>query len=216
MQIKPVISLEQAARKVTNGDTVMIGGFMATGSPHSIIDALIATDTKGLNLICTDTGFADKGIGKLVSARQVASVKASHIGLNPETGRQMTSGEIDVELIPQGTLAERIRCGGAGIGGFLTQTGIGTLVEENKQKLTVDGQEYLLEKPLKAKVALIRASIVDTAGNCIFNKTTRNFNPMMATAADLVIVEAEKIVEVGEVDPDRFTLPGTFIDFIVA
>lgn len=216
MQLKPIISPEQAAEKVHSGDTVMIGGFMATGSPHKIIEALLEQKTGQINLICTDTGFADKGIGKLVTAKQVASVKASHIGLNPETGRQMTAGEIEVELIPQGTLAERIRCGGAGIGGFLTQTGIGTIVEENKQKLTIDEKEYLLERPLKAKVALIRASIVDKAGNCIFNKTTSNFNPMMATAADLVIVEAERVVEVGEVDADRFTLPGTFIDFIAA
>ncbi|MGI9273288.1 MAG: CoA transferase subunit A [Endozoicomonas sp.] len=216
MLTKPIISPEQAAQKVITGNSMMIGGFMATGSPHKIIDALIQKGTKELNLICTDTGFADKGIGRLISAKQVASVKASHIGLNPETGRQMTSGEIDVELIPQGTLAESIRCGGAGIGGFLTKTGIGTLVEENKQKVTVKDEEYLLELPLKADVALIRASIVDTVGNCIFNKTTSNFNPVMATAADLVIVEAEKVVEVGEIDPDRFTLPGIFIDFIVA
>ena len=216
MLSKPIISAEHAAQKVIAGNSIMIGGFMATGSPHQIIDALVQQGTRQLNLICTDTGFADKGIGKLVSAKQVASVKASHIGLNPETGRQMTSGEIQVDLIPQGTLAERIRCGGAGIGGFLTKTGIGTLVEENKQKLTVHEEEYLLELPLKADVALVRASIVDTAGNCVFSKTARNFNPMMATAADLVIVEAEKVVEVGEIDPDLFNLPGTFIDFIVA
>ena len=214
MQTKPIISPGEAARKVQKGDSVMIGGFMATGSPHQVIDALVNKGTSDLHLICTDTGFADKGIGKLISAKQVVSLKASHIGLNPETGRQMTNGDIDVELMPQGTLAERIRCGGAGIGGFLTQTGIGTIVEENKQKITIDEQEYLLELPLKARVALIRASIVDRAGNCIFNKTTSNFNPMMATAADLVIVEAEQVVEIGEIDPDRFTLPGTFIDYI--
>lgn len=216
MQLKPIISPVEAAQKVCDGDTVMIGGFMAIGSPHKIIDALIEQQTKNLHLIANDTGYSDKGIGKLISAKAIASLKASHIGLNPETGRQMTAGEIEVDLIPQGTLVERIRIGGAGIGGFLTETGIGTVVEENKQKLTIDGKDYILELPLKAKVALIRASIVDKAGNCIFNKTTSNFNPLMATAADLVIVEAEQMVEVGEIDADRFTLPGTFIDFIAA
>lgn len=216
MQLKPIISPVEAAQKVCDGDTVMIGGFMAIGSPHKIIDALIEQQTKNLHLIANDTGYSDKGIGKLISAKAIASLKASHIGLNPETGRQMTAGEIEVDLIPQGTLVERIRSGGAGIGGFLTETGIGTVVEENKQKLTIDGKDYILELPLKAKVALIRASIVDKAGNCIFNKTTSNFNPLMATAADLVIVEAEQVVEVGEIDADRFTLPGTFIDFIAA
>ena len=216
MQLKPIISPVEAAQKVCDGDTVMIGGFMAIGSPHKIIDALIEQQTKNLHLIANDTGYSDKGIGKLISAKAIASLKASHIGLNPETGRQMTAGEIEVDLIPQGTLVERIRSGGAGIGGFLTETGIGTVVEENKQKLTVGGKDYILELPLKAKVALIRASIVDKAGNCIFNKTTSNFNPLMATAADLVIVEAEQVVEVGEIDADRFTLPGTFVDFIAA
>ena len=216
MQLKPIISPAKAAEMVCDGDTVMIGGFMASGSPHKIIESLIEQQTKNINLIANDTGYIDKGIGKLISARLIASLKASHIGLNPETGSQMTAGEIEVELIHQGTLAERIRCGGAGIGGFLTETGLGTVVEENKEKLTINGKDYILELPLKAKIALIRASIVDKAGNCIFNKTTKNFNPLMATAADVVIVEAEKVVEVGEVDADRFTLPGTFIDFIAA
>lgn len=216
MQLKPIISPEQAVTKIKSNDRVMIGGFMATGSPLTIIDHMVKSGAGELNLICNDTGFIDKGIGKLISNKQAKSLKASHIGLNPETGRQMTDGELDVELIPQGTLVERIRSGGAGIGGFLTKTGLGTIVEEGKEIITINGEEFLLELPLTADVALVKASVVDKAGNCIFNKTTRNFNPLIATAATLVIVEAEQIVEVGEVDADRFMLPGTFIDFIVA
>ncbi len=216
MQLKPIISPEQAVEKIKPNDRVMIGGFMATGSPLNVINHLVDLGTGELNIICTDTGYANKGIGQLISSKQAKSVKASHIGLNPETGRQMNTGELEVELIPQGTLAERIRCGGAGMGGFLTKTGLGTMVEEGKQKVTVEGEEYLLELPLTADVALVKASIVDKAGNCIFNKTTKNFNPLMATAAKLVIVEAERVVEVGDVEADRFTLPGTFVDFIVA
>lgn len=216
MQLKPIISPEQAVTKIKPNDRVMIGGFMATGSPLTIIDHMVKSGAGELNLICNDTGLIDKGIGKLISNKQAKSLKASHIGLNPETGRQMTNGELDVELIPQGTLVERIRSGGSGIGGFLTKTGLGTIVEEGKEVITINGEEFLLELPLTADVALVKASVVDKAGNCIFNKTTRNFNPLIATAATLVIVEAEQIVEVGEVDADRFMLPGTFIDFIVA
>ncbi len=188
---------------------------MAVGSPLKIIAALEEAGVPELEIICNDTGLPDKGCGRLVTNRQVARVVTSHIGLNPETGKQMNAGEIEVELVPQGTLVERIRSAGAGLGGVLTPTGVGTIVEENKQKLTIRGKDYLLEEPLSAQVSIIKASIVDKAGNCIFNKTTKNFNPVMATAADLVIVEAEKIVEVAEIDPDRFMLPGTFIDYIV-
>ncbi|WP_319775295.1 3-oxoacid CoA-transferase subunit A [Breoghania sp.] len=213
--MKPIISAQEAAGFIPAKTSLMIGGFMAVGSPLKIIAALEEANVSDLEIICNDTGLPDKGCGRLVTNHQVAKVVASHIGLNPETGKQMNSGEIEVELVPQGTLIERIRSAGAGLGGVLTPTGVGTIVEENKQKLTIQGKEYLLEEPLAAQVAIIKASIVDKAGNCIFNKTTKNFNPVMATAADLVIVEADKVVEVAEIDPDRFMLPGTFIDYIV-
>ena len=153
-------------------------------------------------------------MGKWVVNKVVSRVIVSHVGTNPETGRQMNEGELKVDLVPQGTLAERIRAAGAGLGGILTHTGIGTVVEERKQKLTVGGKEYLLELPLKADVALIRGSIADKKGNVYYSKATKNFNPIMATAADVVIVEAEKIVEVGELDASDVMTPSVFVDVI--
>ncbi len=215
MQLKPTITVEDAASKVSSGMTVMIGGFMAVGSPLKIIDALVQSNTDDLHVVCNDSGFADQGCGKLISNRQVSKLTASHVGLNPETGVQMNAGTLAVNLVPQGTLIEQIRSAGAGLGGVLTQTGLGTVVEEGKQKVQCAGLEYLLEMPIAADVALIKASIVDLAGNCIFKKTTKNFNPVMATAATTVIVETDSIVEVGEIEADSFMLPGTFIDYIV-
>lgn len=210
-----LITLEEAASYIKDGMSVMVGGFLATGSPCQIIDKLAAKGVKDLTIICNDTSYVDRGVGKLVVNKQVKKVIASHIGTNAETGRQMNAGELDVELVPQGTLAERVRCGGAGLGGFLTPTGIGTIVENGKEKITVDGTEYLLEKPLKADVAIIFGSKVDKKGNVYYNKSTRNFNPLMATAAELVIVEAEELVEVGEIDPSNVMTPGIFVDYIV-
>ena len=195
--------------------TVFIGGFLGVGTPEKIIDALIAKGVKDLTVIANDTGFPDKGIGRLVVNNQVKKVIASHIGTNPETGRKMQSGEMEVELAPQGTLAERVRAGGNGLGGILTPTGIGTIVEEGKEVLTVDGKKYILEKPLRADVALLNGSVVDELGNVIYAKTTKNFNPMMATAADTVIVFAEKLVKVGEIDPDHVMTSRIFVDYIV-
>ncbi|AVQ31151.1 MULTISPECIES: acetate CoA-transferase subunit alpha [Fusobacterium] len=210
-----LVSMEEAVSHVKDGMTVFIGGFLGVGTPEKIIDALIAKGVKDLTVIANDTGFPDKGIGRLVVNNQVKKVIASHIGTNPETGRKMQSGEMEVELAPQGTLAERVRAGGNGLGGILTPTGIGTIVEEGKEVLTVDGKKYILEKPLRADVALLNGSVVDELGNVIYAKTTKNFNPMMATAADTVIVFAEKLVKVGEIDPDHVMTSRIFVDYIV-
>lgn len=190
-----LVTMEEAVSHVKDGMTVFIGGFLGVGTPEKIIDALIEKGVKDLTVIGNDTGYPDRGIGRLVVNNQVKKVIASHIGTNPETGRRMHTGEMEVELVPQGTLAERIRCGGNGLGGFLTPTGVGTIVQEGKEVITVDGKDYLLEKPLKADVALLNGSIVDELGNIIYAKTTKNFNPMMATAADTVIVFAENLVK---------------------
>jgi len=210
-----VTTIAQALENVQDGITVMIGGFLAVGTPEILIDALIAKGTKELTVIANDTAFPDKGIGKLVANRRLKKVIVSHIGTNPETGRQMNAGELQVELVPQGTLAERIRAGGAGLGGILTPTGLGTIVAEGKTVITVDGREFLLEKYLKADVALLKAHTADTAGNLLFHRSARNFNPLMAMSADIVIVQAENIVEAGQLDPDQVMTPGIVVDWIV-
>ncbi|KYO64314.1 acetate CoA-transferase subunit alpha [Thermovenabulum gondwanense] len=210
-----VINLEKAISLIKNGMTVMIGGFLGNGTPELLIDGIIERGVKDLTIIANDTAFPDKGIGRLIVNRRVKKVITSHIGTNPETGRQMTAKEIEVELVPQGTLVERIRAKGAGLGGFLTPTGVGTIVEEGKEKFKIDNKEYLLEKPLGADVALIRGYKTDRIGNTVYYKSMRNFNPIMAMAADLVILEADHIVEVGELDPDIIVTPGIFVDYIV-
>lgn len=210
-----VVSMNEALEHVKDGMTILIGGFLGTGNPHKLIDGLLEKGVKDLTIIANDTAFPEIGIGKLIVNRRVKKAIVSHIGTNPETGNQMNAGELEVELVPQGTLIEQIRAAGAGLGGVLTPTGIGTVVEEGKQKIEIDGKEYLLEKPLKADVALVFGSIVDKKGNIFFNKTTRNFNMFAATAADIVIVEAEKLVEVGELDPNLVMVPGLFVDYIV-
>lgn len=210
-----VVTMEEAVSHIKDGMTVFIGGFLGVGTPEKIIDALIEKGVKDLTVIGNDTGFPDRGIGRLVCNNQVKKVIATHIGTNPETGRRMHTGEMEVELCPQGTLAERIRAAGAGLGGILTPTGVGTIVEEGKQVIEVDGKKYLLEKPLKADVALLNGSVVDELGNIIYAKTTKNFNPMMATAADTVIVFAEKLVKVGEISPEEVMTSRIFVDYIV-
>ncbi|WMJ78995.1 CoA transferase subunit A [Sedimentibacter sp. MB35-C1] len=210
-----IISVKEAAEKVQDGMTVMVGGFLANGTPEILIDALVEKNVKDLILICNDTGFPDRGVGKMVVNKQFKKIIASHVGTNPETANQMNSGETEVILTPQGTLAEKVRCGGNGLGGFYTPTGIGTEAETDKEKKVIDEKEYILETPLKADVALLRASIADKKGNMVFNKTMKNFNPLMATAADTVIVQADKIVEVGEIDPDHVMCSGIFVDYIV-
>ncbi len=167
--------------------TIMVGGFMANGAPETLINLVVKSGVQNITLISTDTAIPNKGVSKLIASKQVSKLLASHIGLNPETGVQMNQGSLDVELVPQGTLAERIRSGGAGLGGVLTKTGLGTIVAEGKQTLAIGGEEYLLELPLKADLALIRGSKIDSKGNIFYNKTTRNFNSLMATAATLLL-----------------------------
>jgi acetate CoA/acetoacetate CoA-transferase alpha subunit len=210
-----IISVEEAVAKIKDGMTVMIGGFMAAGTPHKIIDALSKSKIKDLTVICNDTAFPDKGIGILVTNKQVKKIIASHIGTNPNTIEQFNNKELEVQFVPQGTLAEQVRCGGAGLGGFLTPTGIGTVVEEGKQKMTIDGKEYLLELPLRADVALLGANIGDESGNLLYKGTTQNFNPMMATAADLVIAEVEELVETGKIPMENVHTPAIFVNYIV-
>lgn len=213
--INKIISIDEAADMVKEGMTIMVGGFLANGTPERIIDALVDKNVKNLTLICNDTGFPDKGVGKMVVNKQFKKIIASHVGTNPETANQMNSGETEVVLTPQGTLAEKVRCGGNGLGGFYTPTGIGTEAAEGKEIREINGKEYVFETPLRADVALLKASVADKKGNLIFNKTMKNFNPIMATAADLVIVEADKIVEIGEIDPEHVMCSGIFVDYIV-
>ncbi len=209
-----IISLEEVSSIFRNGMTIMAGGFMGVGTPQELVAAMLEANVKDITLIANDTAFVDAGIGPLIVNKRVKKVIASHIGTNPETGRQMISGEMEVELVPQGTLAERVRAGGSGLGGVLTPTGVGTIVEEGKEKITVDGREYLLEKPLRAEVALLKAYKADKAGNLIYHRSARNFNPLMALAADTVIVQVEQLVEVGEIDPDEVMTPGILVDKI--
>lgn len=210
-----IISVNDAVNMLQDGMVIMIGGFLGCKSPFKIIDATIEKGIRDIILITNDTAFPEIGAGKLIANKQVKKVITSHIGTNKYTGIQMNAGELEVELVPQGTLAERIRAGGAGLGGILTSTGVGTKVEEGKIIINVDGKEYLLEKPLRADVALIAGAKTDKKGNIRYRKSARNFNPLMATAADLVIVETEEIVEIGEIDPDDVMTPGLFVDYIV-
>jgi len=210
-----VISIEKAVSLVKDGDVVMVGGFMANGTPEKLLDALLASGRKDLTLVCNDTSFVDKGVGKLVVNKQFKKIISTHIGLNKETGRQMSAGETEVDLVPQGTLAERIRAAGFGLGGILTPTGLGTLVEEGKEKITVDGKTYLLEKPLFADVALLYANKVDTQGNMVYKGSENNFNNVMASAAKITIVEAGELVEAGKIDPNTVMTPRVFVKYVV-
>ena len=210
-----VIPMQEAISLIKDGDTLMVGGFMANGTPENLVDALVASGRKNLTLICNDSGLPDKGVGKLVVNKQFSKIIASHVGLNKETGKQMASGETEVDLVPQGTLVERIRAAGYGLGGVLTATGLGTLVEEGKQKVEVDGKTYLLEKPLSADVALLYASKVDKAGNMVYKGSENNFNHVMASAAKITIVQAGELVETGAIDPNIVGTPGIFVNYVV-
>lgn len=210
-----VATKEDVLARLKDGQVIMIGGFLNTGTPEALVDVLIEQKVKNLTVIANDTAFPEKGIGKLVVNKQVSLVIVSHIGTNPETGRQMNAGELKVELTPQGTLAERIRCGGAGLGGVLTPTGVGTVVGEGKEQIVSQGKTYLLELPLKADIALIKAWKADKYGNLVYNRAARNFNPLMAMAADFVIAEAEEILDVGSLDPDQIMTPGACVDMII-
>jgi acetate CoA/acetoacetate CoA-transferase alpha subunit len=210
------VCLEKAVAMIPDGASLMIGGFMAVGTPERIVDELVRQGKRDLTVIANDTAMPGVGIGKLVTARLVRKAIVSHIGLNPETQQQMIAGEIDVDLVPQGTLIERIRAGGHGLGGILTPTGVGTVVEEGKQKLSVAGKDYLLETALRASFALVNAFLADYLGNLYYALTARNFNPVIAMAADTVIVDADNVVPVGVIAPDHVVTPAPIVDYLVA
>ena len=209
----------KAIDPIMDGSVIMIGGFMICGTPLILIDALAEKGVKNLTVISSDAGVPGKGVGKLVSRGLVKTLIASHVGLNPEVAQRMNANaeadKLECILVPQGTLAERIRAGGAGLGGVLTPTGAGTIAAEGKQIINIDGRDFLLEKALRSDFALIRASKIDRFGNIVYYGTTRNFNPIMATAADYVIAGACEIVEIGSIDPDSIHTSGIFVDAIV-
>ena len=213
--MRKAIKAAEAAGLIPDGASLMIGGFLAVGTPDRIIDALVARGAHGLTVITNDTARPGIGIGKLIDAGCVARIVASHIGTNPVTQRRMLAGEIEVELVPQGTLAERIRAGGAGLGGVLTPTGVGTVVAEGKQVIAVNGREYLLEMPLRADFALIRAHEADHFFNLTYRLTAANFNPIMALAATHVIAEPDKIVPLGVIPPDAVRTSGALVHHLV-
>ena len=210
------VSLERAVELIPDGASVMVGGFMGVGTPERVMDELVRQGRRDLTVIGNDTARPGRGIGKLVSAGVAGKAIVSHIGLNPETQKKMIAAEMDVELVPQGTLIERIRAGGFGLGGILTPTGVGTLVEEGKRKVDVDGATYLLEPALKADFALVEAFLSDYEGNLVYALTARNFNPVIAMAARTVIVDATHIVPVGMISPDHVVTPAVLVDYLIA
>ncbi|MDB7862030.1 CoA transferase subunit A [Intestinimonas butyriciproducens] len=209
-------SVEEALTHIRSGQTIMLSGFTNVGSPNKFIVKMAEAGITDIDLISNDAGNDHTdGIGTLICQHRVRRLTASHVGLNPKVAEQMNDGTLEVVLVPQGTLAERIRCGGTGLGGVLTPTGIGTVVAEGKQVIQVDGRDYLLEKPLHAEVAVVKAWKADTSGNLVYRRAGRNFNPLMAMAADFVIAEVEELVEVGQLDPDEVMTPGVCVDLVV-
>lgn len=219
------IDFSAAVEMISSGSTIMIGGFMGCGSAHGLIDALSKTDKGDFTIICNDGSMPNGCLGeeqyalaKLIHNRQVKKLITSHIGMNPEAGRMMSAGEMEVSLVPQGSLAEMIRAGGYGLGGIITPTGVGTVVEDAEHvhsKINIDGRDYLIERPLKADFALLGCCRADELGNCWYKGTTRNMNTMMAMAADTVIVEADSIVKVGEILPEDVVTAYVFVDYLV-
>ena len=212
---KVLASAAEAVERIPDGATILMGGFGLCGIPETLIDALHARGTKGLTVISNNAGVDDFGIGVLLRARQVRKMISTYVGENKEFERQFLSKELEVELVPQGTFAERIRAGGAGIGGFFTPTGYGTLVAEGKETRVIDGKPYIFEQPLTADFAFVKAWKGDRVGNLVYRKTARNFNPVMATAARVTIAEVEHLVEPGEIDPDQVVTPGIFVQHIL-
>lgn len=210
-----VVNSKEIKGLFKDGMTIMIGGFLGCGSPMKLIDLIVETGVKDLTIISNDTCFVNEGVGKLLTSGQVKKLIASYIGGNADTGRLMNEGKLDVELSPQGTLAERIRSAGSGLGGVLTPTGVATTIEEGKKKLVLDGKEYILETPLKADLSLVKGNIVDEFGNIFYKGNTRNFNTVMAFAGETVIVEADEIVKCGQLQPEIVMTPGVVIDYIV-
>ncbi|MGP1380408.1 MAG: CoA transferase subunit A [Porphyromonas gingivalis] len=209
------ISAEKLSALFKDGMTIMVGGFLANGTPERIIDELVKSGVKDLTLIANDTSYLDRGCGRLIANHQVKKLIASHIGTNPMTGDQMNTGELVIEFSPQGTLAERVRAGGAGLGGVLTPTGLGTVIEEGKQKIEIDGEVFLLEKPIRADFAFIKGSVGDEFGNLIYKGTTQNFQPLMAMAADCVVAEIEEIHPIGQIPMEQIHTSGIFVDYIL-
>jgi acetate CoA/acetoacetate CoA-transferase alpha subunit len=210
------MTAEEAVKPIKDGDVLLVGGFLKAGSPETLIKALLESSTaKNLTVVSNDTGMADTNMVKVMKQGRVTRVHATYIGANPVTGQMLIDDPTSVTLVPQGTLAEKIRCGGAGIAAFYTPVGVGTIVGEGKELRTFNGREYLLETAMKGDVALIKASVADKFGNCFMKATSKNFNALMARAAEYVIVEAVKIVEVGELDPELVTVPGIFVDALV-
>lgn len=216
MYSSKVAGVQQALAHIESGQTIMLSGFTNVGSPNKFIVKMAQAGITDIELIANDAGndHAD-GIGTLICQHRVKKLTASHVGLNPKVAEQMNAGELEVVLVPQGTLAERIRCGGTGLGGVLTPTGVGTVVAEGKQVIQVNGRDYLLETPLRAQVAVVKAWKADTSGNLVYRRAGRNFNPLMAMAADFVIAEVEEVVEVGQLDPDEIMTPGVCVDLVV-
>jgi 3-oxoacid CoA-transferase subunit A len=212
---KVMRSAQDAVAQIPEGATVMVGGFGVCGNPENLLAALFAQGTRGLTVVSNNAGIDDFGLGRLLKARQIRKMIATYVGENREFERQYLAGELEVELVPQGTFSERIRAGGAGIGGFFTPTGYGTLVAEGKETRVIDGRPYVLELPLKADFALVRAWKGDRHGNLVYRKTARNFNPMMATAAAVTLAEVEQLVEPGEIEPDAVHTPGIFVRHIL-
>jgi acetate CoA/acetoacetate CoA-transferase alpha subunit len=210
------IRVANAVEAIPQGSTLMIGGFMGVGSPVRLIDELVRQGKGDLTIIANDTARPGVAIGKLIVARLVRKIITSHIGTNPETQRQMLAGELEVELVPQGTLAERIRAGGHGLGGVLTPTGVGPAVEQGKRTIEIDGRIFLLEKPLRAEFALVNARRADHIGNLAYAMTARNFNPLIAMAADVIFAESQEIVPVGVLAPDDVMTPAVLVDFLIA
>ena len=209
------ISASEAAQLIPDGSRVLLGGFLAVGAPENLIDALVDAGTKDLHMVVIASDYENRGIGKLVVNHQIKTAQVSHLGTNKEIQAQMNSGAIKIELVPQGTLMERVRAHGAGLGGVLTPTGLGTVIAEGKQVLSVDGKDYLLETAIGGDVAIIRAYKADKMGNLVYRKTARNSNPIMATAAPITIAEVDEIVEVGAIDPEDVITPGVFVNYLV-
>ncbi|MCR4672327.1 MAG: CoA transferase subunit A [Lachnospiraceae bacterium] len=210
-----IVSAQEAAKVIKDGMTVMVGGFMNNGSPRDLIKAICDAGAKDLTIVCNDCGFVGVGAGALLANGQVKKLIASHVGLNKQVAEKYNAGELELVLQPQGTLAEQIRAAGAGLGGVITPTGMGTIVAEGKDTIVIDGKEYLVEKPIHADVAVIGAYMADETGNAIYKGSTRNFNVLMASAADTVIVAAEHIVPAGEIGPDHVETPHIFVDYLV-
>jgi acetate CoA/acetoacetate CoA-transferase alpha subunit len=210
------VSVEEAVAMIPNGASVMVGGFMGVGTPERLLDELVRQKKSELTIVANDAVVPGRGIGKLFDASLVATLTASHIGLNPKAQEQMMAGKVAVNLVPQGTLVERIRAGGCGLGGVLTPTGVGTIVEEGKQQIEVDGKRFLLETALRSQFALVHAFLADYLGNLTYALTARNFNPVMAMAADTVIVTADHIVPVGVIAPDHVMTPAPLVDYLIA